>query len=329
MKVAIYGAGLAGSYLYRLLITSGFDQITVFENKAPHQTSCGINPCAWATSRGFEKFITDINLDPQKYILQTFDKISMNEMNISALIMVIDKPKLIADLLDGANVKFNSEKNGHFDRIIDATGFARAYLPKIDNDIIASCLQYRVYSRDPLECGINVSDLGYVWRFPLSKNEYHIGAGSITISPRQMLNKLGWLKNCDHLCSCVGRIRFNSPHYSLPFVDITQDVNHYPVWGVGEAIGCVAPLAGEGIIPGLTSARLLLKNWDDPDAYRRSILKEFLWMKKERSVIDKAMQGKRINLFDARILKKNTKRLSANFRPYQALRILKSLVKFD
>ena len=329
MKVAIYGAGLVGSYLYRLLINSGFSQVTVFEKQNSHQTSCGISSCAWATSTGFEKLITDVNLNPEEYILQTFDKVSLNGVSIPAVIMVIDKPKLIADLLVRDDVKVSPEKDEHFDRIIDATGFARAYLPKIDNDIIASCLQYRVYSNEPLGCDINVSDLGYVWRFPLSKYEYHIGAGSIMVSPQQMLNKLGWLENGDHLCSCVGRIRFNSPHYSLPFIDVTKDGNHCPIWGVGEAIGCVSPLSGEGIIPGLISARLLLNNWDDPDAYQHSILKEFLWMKKERSVIDKAMQGKRMNLFDARILKRNSKRLNINFGPYQALRILKSLDKFD
>jgi flavin-dependent dehydrogenase len=142
-----------------------------------------------------------------------------------------------------------------------------------------------------------------------------------------MLNKLRWLENCEQLCSCSGRIRFNSPHYSLPFVDAMTDGNHRPIWGVGEAIGCVAPLAGEGIIPGLKSACLLLDNWEDPDAYRHSILKEFMWMKKERSVLDKARQGKRINVFDAQILKNSTKRLGANFGPYQALGILRSLSK--
>ena len=329
MKIAIYGAGLVGSYLYRLLSRSDINQITVLESQPPHQTRCGINPCAWVTSIGFKELIADVDLDPEEYILQTFDRMSMNEMNISAIIFIIDKPKLIADLLVGVDVKVSPVKNDNFDRIIDATGVARAYLPKIDNDIIASCLQYRVYSRKSLDCGINISNLGYAWRFPLSGHEYHIGAGSLKVSPEQMLRKLGWLDNCDHICSCIGRVRFTSPHYSLPFADVNKGRNHYSIWGVGEAIGCVAPLAGEGIIPGLKSARLLLNNWEDPEAYQHSILKEFIWMKRERSVIDKAIQGRRIGLLDGRILKNSTKRLNMNFRPHQALRILKSLAKLD
>jgi flavin-dependent dehydrogenase len=327
MKIAICGAGLVGSYLYRLLSRSGFNQITVFDAHKPRQTSCGINPCAWVTSVGFEELIEEVGLDPQQYMLRTFDKITMNEQNIRGVIKIIDKPGLIADLLIGAELADTTINTDDFDRIIDATGVARAYLPEIDNDIIASCIQYRVYSDEPVESNINISNLGYAWCFPLSNNEYHIGAGSIMMPPDKMLHKLGWLKNHECLCSCSGSIRFNSPHYSLPFVGTATDNNHHLVWGVGEAIGCVAPLAGEGIIPGLKSACLLLANWEDADAYRRSILKEFSWMKEERSVIDKAMQGRRIGIFDARILKKSAKRLGVNFQLYQALRILKYLVR--
>lgn len=329
MKIAICGAGLVGSYLYRLLNRSGTHQITIFERQDPYKTSCRINPCAWATSIGFKDLIAEVNLNPEKYILQTFDKILVNEMNITTVIMIIDKPKLITDLLAGVDVKIDPLKKEDFDRIIDATGVARAYLPQIDNDIIASCMQYRVYSEKPLECSINISNIGYVWRFPLSDNEYHIGAGSIKVPPEQMLSKLQWVEDCDHLCFCTGRIRFTSPHYSLPFVELSKGKNRYSVWGVGEAIGCVAPLAGEGIIPGLTSARILLDNWEDPDAYQRSILREFLWMKKERTVIDKVMKGTSTSLFDAQILKNNARRLSMKLGPYQALKMLKSLAKLD
>jgi flavin-dependent dehydrogenase len=329
MKIAICGAGLVGSYLYRLLNRCGTHQITVFDKQNPYITSCGINPCAWVTSIGFKDLIEEVNLNPKKYILQTFNRTLMNEMNITAEIMVIDKPKLITDLLAGTDVKYTSIKKEDFERIIDATGFARAYLPKIDNDIVASCIQYRVYSKKPLDCSINISNIGYVWCFPLSDTEYHIGAGSIRVPPEQMLGKLGWVEDCDHLCSCASRIRFTSPHYSLPFVEILKGKNHISVWGIGEAIGCVTPLAGEGIIPGLKSARLLLDNWDDPDAYQYSILREFLWMKKERSVIDKVIKGRSINLFDARILKNNTRRLGMKLGSYQALKILKSMTKLD
>ncbi len=96
---------------------------------------------------------------------------------------------------------------------------------------------------------------------------------------------------------------------------------------MGEAIGCVAPLVGEGIIPGLKSARLLLANWEDPDAYQRAILKEFSWMKGERKLVDKAAQGKRLGLFDVKILNNSTKRFRMDLDYNQGLSLLKSLTR--
>ena len=325
MKIAICGAGLVGSYLYRLLSQQGFKQITVFDKRGQNQTSCGISPCAWITSVGFEELIEDVGLEPAQYILRTPNNITMNELKVRGIIKIIDKPKLVADLLAGVKVIGTPAKLNEFDRIIDATGVARTYLPEIRNDIFASCIQYRVSSVETLEDSIDISNVGYAWRFELSNNEYHIGAGSIMIPAEQMLSKLGWLENRRTLCSCTGKIRFTSPHYSLPFVSTTTDKNHCQVWGVGEAIGCVSPLSGEGIIPGLKSARLLLANWDDAEDYQLGILKQFEWMKKERSVVEKTMQGKRIGLIDAQILKNSTKRLGVNFKLNQALKILRSL----
>ncbi|OGO24952.1 MAG: hypothetical protein A2144_08825 [Chloroflexi bacterium RBG_16_50_9] len=326
MKIAICGAGLVGSYLYRRLSRAGFEHITVFEKYISRQTRCGINPCAWGASIGFKELIEDADLDPGRYILQTFTSMVINDMKLPAEAMVIDKPKLITDLLNGAQVLYSPVITSEFDRIIDATGFARAFLPAVSGkDVISSCVQYRVSSSETSELGIDVSNLGYAWRFPLSHNEYHIGAGSVIIPPGLMLEKLGWLGNSTQICACTGRIRLTAPHFSLPFVEIAN--GSCPVWGVGEAIGCVAPLIGEGIIPGLKSARLLMANWDEPQAYQRAILKEYSRMKDERAVVDKAVQGKRIGLFDVRALKNSTRRFRINLTHKQGLSLLRSITR--
>jgi flavin-dependent dehydrogenase len=326
MKIAICGAGLVGSYLYRLLNQAGFEQVTIFDTQTPPNTSCGINPCAWGTSIGFEEVTEDIGLDPANYILQIFDSMIMNELKVKAKAMVIDKPKLIADLLNGVKVLRSPVTTKEFDRIIDATGFARAFLPPTEKNLISHCVQYRVSSRETHDLGIDVSNLGYAWRFPISRNEYHLGAGSVVIPPHRMLEKLGWLQNCTQICACTGSIRLTGPRFSLPFVDMTNDRN-CPVWGVGEAIGCVAPLIGEGIIPGLISARLLLANWENPQAYQRAILKEFSWMKAERKLIDKAVQGKRFGLLDVQALRNGTKRFNIHLSYGQGSILLKSITK--
>ena len=249
----------------------------------------------------------------------------MNGLKVKAEAKVIDKPRLISDLLNGANVIRSAVKHGEFDRIIDATGFARAYLPAIQGEVISSLVQYRVKSERRYGLAIDVSNLGYAWRFPMGRNEYHIGAGSVKIPPQQMLEKLGWLENSTQICGCTGRMRLTAPQFSVPFVVLKEF--ECPVWGVGEAIGCVAPLIGEGIIPGLKGAHLLLANWDDPEAYQNAILDEFSWMIHERKVVDKAVQGKELGILDARVLNNSTKRFKIFLNFNQGLQLLKSITR--
>ena len=96
------------------------------------------------------------------------------------------------------------------------------------------------------------------------------------------------------------------PHYSQPFIVNGASEG---VWGVGEAIGCVAPLAGDGIVPGMKSVQILLDNWDDPQGYSRSVLKEFEWMRSERAVIDKLRRTEQLRFQDALVLMKNSRRM--------------------
>jgi flavin-dependent dehydrogenase len=325
MKIAICGAGTVGSYLYRLLSRAGFENITVFDKPEPPNTGCGINPCAWGTSVGFEELIGETGLDAKDYILRTFDKMVMNRMELEAEAMVIDKPRLVADLLRGVEVQRSPVSVREHDRIIDATGSRRAFLPPTGKDMISACVQYRVSSREKREISVEVSNLGYAWCFPMSGDEYHIGAGSAKVSPRWMLEKLGWLENSSKICGCAGRLRIAAPHFCLPFV--TAANGNGAVWGVGEAIGCVAPLIGEGIIPGLRCARLLLANWEDPQAYRRAVLKEFSWMKGERKLINKLVRGGRAGLLDVWVLRKSTRRYNMSVGYRRGSVLLDSITK--
>ena len=322
MKIAICGAGLVGSYTYRILSRAGYNNITLFDTAEPPSTNCGINPCAWGTSVGFKELIAYAGIEPEKYIFREYASITINQVKVKASALVFDKPKLIADLRNGALIQRSPPVLGEFERVIDATGSARAYLPAIAGDLKVKCTQFRAYAAEPLDFGIHISNMGYAWCFPLANNECHVGAGSLIISPRQMLENLGWLSKDGYRCACAAPIRITAPFYARQFV---HTIGNTAVWGVGEAIGCVAPLAGEGIIPGLKSARLLLNHWEDPAAYEKAILKEFEWMKEERKVIDKIRHGKRIGLMDARIFKSTTQRLNMEVGVYQALNVLRHL----
>ncbi len=99
MKIAIACAGTTGAYCYRLLRKQGFP-VDLYDR--PHKTACGINPCAWGTSRGFSELLRLADLDPEKYVLQRFDSVLMDEVRVVGELMTIDKPALIRDLLEGA-----------------------------------------------------------------------------------------------------------------------------------------------------------------------------------------------------------------------------------
>lgn len=323
MKIAILGAGMTGAYLYRLLQARGH---TIDLYDKPAGTRCGLTPCAWGTSRDFNELVQAAGLDPWKYLLRHFDHVVMDGLKIRADLMTFDKQRLIHDLLQSAEISYSKPITGRYDRIIDSTGVARAALPPITSDLILPCIQFRVETAAPLDNQIKLGAIGYAWCFPLSEQEYHIGCGSLISDPLPIMKELGWMENPDFttnkLCGCAGRIRLTGPHDAQPFVSRGQDGE---VWGVGEAIGCVAPLAGDGIVPGMKSVQLLMKWWDDSSQYARAILKEFDWMKKERTVIDKLRKKEGLRLQDAWVLKKNSRRMGMQVGLKDAAALLKHL----
>ena len=300
---------MTGAYLYRLLARQRHE-VDLYDLE--NGTRCGLTPCAWGTSGGFGPLVKASGLDPAKYISQRLTQVHMDDIPITAELMTINKPSLITDLLQGAEIHRVPLDPKMYDRVIDATGVARSLLPPIPNDIVLPCIQSMIHTSRALGNRIKLGGIGYAWCFPLGNNRYHIGCGSFIKDPRLIMAQLGWLGR-DHsrppfafICSCSGRIRLTSPEYSQPFVSNNGDSE---VWGVGEAIGCVAPLAGDGIVPGLRSAQHLVEHWDDPAAYRRAILRDMGWMTSERQVLNKLIEGRRLNILDAWVLKKNSRRM--------------------
>jgi flavin-dependent dehydrogenase len=111
-------------------------------------------------------------------------------------------------------------------------------------------------------------DTGYLWYFPLEKGSSFVGAGDYL---RQHVAATGEY-NAQHpgeIVQRIGRpIRFTPPKLCQPFYDGR-------VVGVGESIGTVFPILGEGIIPSLQCAEIFLQTMPDFERYRRKVLKEF------------------------------------------------------
>ena len=325
IKLAIAGTGMTGAYLFRLLKKQDCDA-HLYDRDLEH--GCGIKPCAWGTSAGFVELVEKAGLDAEKYILRHLDYVVIDEVRIKADLITFDKPRLLKDLLKGAEIRLAPVPIHRYDRVIDATGVCRALLPAIKDDIIMECCQYLIETKEPLANRIRLGGIGYAWCFPLSGSLYHVGCGSLLADPQQILGELGWLENSSAhyekkiLCRCSGKIRLTGPHQSLPFVNGGCSEG---VWGIGEAIGCVAPLAGDGIVPGMQSVQLLLESWDDPLKYKEAVLGKFCWMKNERGVIDKLRKAEGMGLRDALVLKKNSKRMGMQVGLREAVALLKNL----
>jgi flavin-dependent dehydrogenase len=326
-RVAIAGAGMIGSYLYRLLESQGV-KADIYGDAISH-AACGINPCAWGSTSSFREHVRAAGLDPEQYVLKDFKIVNFEGVDMGAHLLTFDKPRLINDLRKGAEVLHGPVLPHKYERVIDATGLRRAYLPPIKDDLLVPCVQYRVRREhgDSSKVVIQYGNLGYSWMFPLSDTEFHIGAGSVLADPKETLRESGFM-NAEGkiLCGCSGKVRSTSPLGSQPFVS-TEAALGGQVWGVGESIGAVAPIAGEGIAPGMASALLLVANWDAPERYISRILKEFSWMIDERKVIGKVATGQRLGLRDWLILRRTGRRMGAPVSLRETRELLKCLNK--
>jgi hypothetical protein len=178
LRIAIVGAGLTGSYLYRLLNGSGH-RVDLFDKPIP--TRCGIRPCAWGTSRDFDGLVAASGLDPSSYVLVQSDHVVIDDVRIKGDLMTFDKRRLIEDLQGGAPVSHAEPDAQRYDRMIDCTGVSRALLPPIAGDLVFRCLQYRIRTKTPFKNQIRLTSIGYAWSFLLSENEYHVGCGSLRL----------------------------------------------------------------------------------------------------------------------------------------------------
>lgn len=281
MRIQIYGAGIAGTYLFHLLSKEGFD-VSVFDKRKTPDCRC-----AWGIIyREAKKLYKLIDLNLDDYIFLKPKYVVANGIHLKNKgIRIFDKKRLLEDLWE--NLEFGEKTS---DLVVDATGSARAYLPPIPNDRILPTLQ-TIEEHDVEEnIYIHATRRGYAWAFPLGNGKWHIGAGYVDVKGAlELIEKLresyGFEKT-DELCRCSAKIRLVQPSKCRPFI-----FNN--IVGVGEAIGCVSG-AGEGNAPALHSAKILfecIKN-DELERYEQRILTELGWIEVEQKFIDGIMNGK-------------------------------------
>lgn len=280
MRIAIAGIGVAGSYLASRLKHD--HEVVGFERMAAERHD---SICAWGTCRTkMDELCAKSGVDFSKYVIHDGKKMhvqigggKMFQIGLDGL-CTYDKIGLIRDLVDGCEIRHGkapkrSELEADFDIIVDCTGFHRSYLPKIKNDFFLPTYEYKV----EYENGVPFDDFyiqpfpgmsGYFWYFPLGEKTAHIGAGDYNKKHVEMTDAF-LKKHGGRIVKTVGRpIRLATPNMCMPYSD-------GKVVGVGESIGTVFPLLGEGIIPSMECADIFVRNLGNVAEYERQVKEHF------------------------------------------------------
>ena len=272
--IQIYGAGIAGTFLYHLLSSEGLDVAIYDRRKEP---DCR---CAWGIVYSEAKsFYSKIGINFDEYVILKPEYVVANGIWLKNRdIVMFDKKKLLSDLW----VEMSKAENPEV--VIDATGASRAILPRIENDRVLPTVQTTEKHDIEPNLYIQMERTGYAWAFPLGDGWWHIGAGNIEKGEiGRLLNELRdryGFNSTNAACNCVGKVRMLPPSRCRPFISGN-------VVGVGEAIGCVSG-AGEGNAPALASAKILadcLLN-SGLERYEEMILKELEWIENEQRFVD-------------------------------------------
>jgi flavin-dependent dehydrogenase len=135
----------------------------------------------------------------------------------------------------------------------------------------------------------------------LNDNRAYVGAGDIN---RIYLGVNEFFKEnpSAKIVTKIGRpIRITPPTRMEPFTNRN-------VIGVGESVGCVFPLLGEGIIPSLICSEILLDLFDSDEytheKYRKRLLKKLGYYDEVYKVIRLKMAGKLSTIKHFKILYK-------------------------
>ena len=335
MKIAVVGIGVAGAYLLARLKKE--HEVVGFE-RSTEQNHDSI--CAWGTSKApMQEFAKKCNLDFDEFVIHDGKTmyIDMNSERFTIKLMGLctyNKIGLIKEMSKGTKINYGSapklqDLESEFDLIIDSTGFHRSYLPRLAEDFHLPTFQYKV----EYENGVPFDDFylkpfssisGYFWYFPLGDKLAHIGAGDknrnhITVT-NDFLKKYG-----GKVLKTVGRpIRLATPDMCEPFY-------HGKVVGVGESIGTVYPLLGEGIIPSMTCADIFVETLGNNELYRQKVLGKFAIYSKVLSFVRNKMDSKfgmMKNFLDMisiyRYMKRNESRFGMEIRMTDMMKVARA-----
>ncbi len=291
MRWKIGGAGVAGSYLYGRMKESGFN-VEIFD---PKRSNFYI-PCGFATNKNqIKPYLRRLSIGFEEICEVESDKIWISGHNFEKTefkqngLCTINKMKM-EEMMRNNEPYQHGTIRGNGEPVIDCTGISRAYLGKVPDDLTMFAIE-KVCSSSPFEgfyFDFFKNGNGYFWSFPLN-GRYHIGAGGIDLM--EVRSRLSPYEGDRTLSR---RIRMK------PLIGNETNQN---VIGVGESIGYISPLLGEGIIPALENAEIFFKiinNIDDMNEikikYRQAINRRMENFRAISTMVLNIQSGKTITL---------------------------------
>jgi len=207
-----------------------------------------------------------------------------------------DKIGLIRDLVDGCEVRYGkapalADLESEFDVVVDCTGFPQVIPAEDTRRLLPPNVRAQggVRERRPPMTTFTSGRLGECratfGTFRWGKNAAHIGAGDYNRAhvdeTRRFMEEHG-----GRITKTVGRpIRLATPGRCMPY-------SHGKVVGVGESIGTVFPLLGEGIIPSMVCADIFARNIGDVAAYEREVRRHFAIYEKVFRFVHAKLMGR-------------------------------------
>ncbi|ALU12787.1 hypothetical protein EYM_07560 [Ignicoccus islandicus DSM 13165] len=301
----IVGGGPAGIAAAYFLSQKGF-KVEVFEAKKV----LGKKPCGGGVPDEINKLIP---LQPRSILQEVYgmeiyyedNLIGMWETN-RPIFYVIDRTIYLESLVKDLDIVVNKNspvkisnnvfisKKGRLDpnKVIVATGVSWRLR---ERDMVAQTLQY-VLDDVKLDNPHHMKFLfyrdlvGYAWIFPLGEKKVEVGIGSLNKS-------LGYME--ERLREIIKRNNFNEGKVEKREGAPIDMGGLKPDWGgngpyvVGEAIGAVMPLTGEGIRPSIITSSLLAHSIERGSDYVKTLKNSDLFKatKLQRKILEKVYKN--------------------------------------
>jgi flavin-dependent dehydrogenase len=309
VRVAIIGAGAAGSFLSYLLAEKGV-ACRVYESRADREKPCG-GGCTGKVTRRYgplfsafipNNLVHDLQFESARrsgVALSLRDPLwiySRRELDGFLLNAGIERgAELIRERVTGIRRESGTwqveERKGHFERydfLVGADGASSLVRKRLRGPFAAEDLSlalgyYLPGRRHAGTAHIRFADPelpGYLWAFPRCD---HVSVGGLSAGRKtspEALDRLvqQFLKDLYGLESADGLERFTAPVPSLRARTLQRQVTGGSDWAlVGDAAGFVDPLTAEGIAYALRSAELLASCLvrGHPEEYSRATRKDF------------------------------------------------------